>query len=289
MKHRIAFNRMALPGKLPPGDPRWREFTDSWDNLTLEPLDIANFVYQGYAFTTWHNGPRKLDNFICGQHIAVDMDTEDERSSFAALEAHPWVRMYGALLYTTPTHSADRPRARVLFLLDSIINNADAYSEAARFVTAQFDGADEGVHDASRFFYGSRNCELHLPGNVLPLAHLRRFYRKDRAQHAPVRPPTPIVNLPEERERRAGQQGLTDLEKARAALLKVNPWGMDYLRWIGVLAALRREFGDAALPLAVEWAQGKPGEVERKWPGLDTEHSTQTTLGTVYYMAAGGR
>lgn len=175
-RYRIAFNAMALSGKLPMGDPRWAEFNDSFDNLTFTLSQIADHIYRGYAFTTWHEGRRSIEHFICGQHIAVDMDTGDERSTLAALEAHPFARMYASLIYTTPSHTDTAPRARALFLLDAPISSADGYSSAARFIISQFDGADLACNDASRFFYGSLNCDLVIPGHYLPLSHLRHYY-----------------------------------------------------------------------------------------------------------------
>lgn len=183
MRYRIAFNRMALTAKLPSGDRRWAEFNDGFDNLTLSNVEIADQIYKGYAFTTWHDGRRSIENFICGQHIAIDMDTGDARSTLDTLMLHPWVRMYASLLYTTPSHTDHAPRARVVFMLDRCIESATGYTEAAKFVISQFDGADVACSDASRFFYGSLNCDMALPDGVLPVDHLRKFYADWQRKH----------------------------------------------------------------------------------------------------------
>jgi hypothetical protein len=192
MKHAIAVNRMAT-GKLPQGDPRFALFNDSFENKELEPIDLANEIYTGHAYTSWHSGRRKVDNFILAQHIAVDMDTQDERSSFDALMSHDLVRSYASLLHTTPSHKADAPRARVIFLLDEPITEAKSYQAASKFLISQFEGADSACSDASRFFYGSLNCEIRLLEGVLPVEHLRSLYR-----HAA--PPTPPISSPEPRQ-----------------------------------------------------------------------------------------
>ena len=230
-RYRISFSTMALAGKLAQGDPRWADFNDSFENLTLAPVEIANLIYKGYSFTTWHDGRRKLENFICGQHVAIDLDTEDERSTIDALAAHPWVRMYASLIYTTPSHAPEAPRARVLFLLDTPIEKADAYGEIVQFLMAQFDDPDTGCKDASRFFYGSMNCDLAMPDNVLPLAQLRRLYAVDkrtsrRRKPARATPDLPVINLEAERTKRRAaaltQNTPDELEKARAALDKIG-------------------------------------------------------------------
>lgn len=297
-RYRISFNTMQLSGKLPQGDPRWGVFNDSFENLTLAPVEIANLIYKGYAFTTWHDGRRSLANFICGQHVAVDMDCGDERSSLDALTAHPWVRMYASLVYTTPSHTQEAPRARVLFLLDTPIDKADAYGEIVQFVMAQFDGPDTGCKDASRFFYGSRNCNLAMPDNVLPLAQLRRLYAVDkrtsrRRKPARATPDLPVINLEAERTKRRAaaltQNTPDELEKARAALDKIGAYDVDYNTWIGIIAAMRDEFGEAAFPIVERWAQGKPGEVRREWDRVKAGSKKAMHMGTIYYLAAGKR
>jgi hypothetical protein len=290
---------MALSGKLPQGDPRWATFNDSFENLTLAPLEIANLIYKGYAFTTWHDGRRKLEHFICGQHVAIDMDTGDERSSIDTLAEHPWVRMYASLVYTTPSHRPEAPRARVLFLLDQPVDKADAYGEIVQFLMAQFDDPDTGCKDASRFFYGSLNCDMATFDNVLPLTQLRRLYtvdaRKNKRRRAVTRvtPDLPIINLEAERTKRraaALAQNVPDeLEKAAEALRKIGPYDVDYNRWIGIIAAMRDAFGEAAYPIVEAWAQGKPGEVRREWERIKTDSSRAMHLGTIYYLAAGRR
>ena len=206
--------------------------------------------------------------------------------------------MYGALVYTTPSHTEDKPRARVLFLLDSWIESAPAYSEAARFVSSQFEGPDTSVFDASRFFYGSLNCQMSLIGNVLPICQLRRFYAqsarvtKVTTKKAPVA--DRIISLDAERQKRradALQASMPDeLDKVTEALRKIDPYSVDYNRWIGIITALKREFGDAGLSVAESWAKGKPGEVQREWERVRTAgRSKEMHLGTIYYLAAGGR
>jgi hypothetical protein len=177
-RYRIAINDMALSGKLPPGDPRWATFNDSFRNLELPCMEIANAIYTGHAYTNWHAGRRKLDNFQCSQYLAVDMDTDDQRSAFDTLLCHDLVIMYAGLLHTTPSHTAAKPRARIIFLLDQCIMTAASYETAARFLVAQFDGADLACVDGSRFFYGAPNCDAWTSDHVLPLEHLRRYYRQ---------------------------------------------------------------------------------------------------------------
>lgn len=188
MEYKIAINREAT-GKLPP-NARWDVFNDNFENQIMQSLDIANAIYTGHAYSAWHHGRRKVENFHLAQHIAVDLDTEDKRSQIDCLLAHEFVRVYAALLHSTPSHTEATPRTRIVFLLDQPIGNADAYKSAIDFVYSLFPGADPSCVDASRFFYGCKNCRLEWFDNVLPLAHLRTFYQQARRSKPPgQRPP----------------------------------------------------------------------------------------------------
>lgn len=299
-RFRIAFNRMALREKLPKGDPRWGTFNDSFDNLTLSPVEIADQIYKGYAYTTWHSGRRNVENFICGQFIAIDMDSEDDRSRLDVLSEHPFVRMYGGILHTTPSHTEAAPRARVIFLLDRPIETGEGYTEAIRFLIAMF-ASDAACKDAAHFFYGASGCDLRIPDNVLPVSVLRRYYlrwmartAKQQWQRLPTMAHENVISLDAERQRRRSatmEAGAPDdVEKLRTALGKIDPWAIDYNRWIGVIAAAKREFGEPAFGVIESWAQGKPGEVRREWERLKVAgRAKSTSAGTIYYLAAGGR
>ena len=187
---KIAVNKMAT-GKIPQGDGRWGAFNDSFVNQSLEPLEIANSIYTGHAYAGWHKGRRCTENFLLAQHIGVDMDTNDARSSFSVLRQHDFFRAYGGLLHTTPSHSPETPRSRILFFLDVPITDPTAFQAAAKFIVSMFPGADSAVTDASRFFYGAYDCEIEIPFHVLPIHHLRHYYAKQKAdqtaQAAPIK------------------------------------------------------------------------------------------------------
>lgn len=193
MRFRIAVSSMALEGKLEKGDPRWGEFNRSFRNLELEPADIAHLIRTGHAYTCWlKDGWRCRDNFQSAQFIPLDMDTEDGRSAFSELAQHDWVRMYAGLLHTTCSHTPARPRARLLFFLDKPIDDPAGYKAAAQFLAAQFDGADMSSASLCQSFFGASDCEIRLLGTVLPLAHLRVYYRRWRASQPQVRKPSTV-------------------------------------------------------------------------------------------------
>ena len=297
--YRVAVNSMALDGKLPHGDRRWAVFNDSFVNQHVTILDLANSIYTGHAYAAWHDGRRRTDNFISAQHVGIDMDTGDDRSRIDTLKQHDLVKMFGALIHTTPSHTEQNPRARIVFLLDQPVEDPIAYGAVVSFILTQFGSSDESCKDASRFFYGSQNCEIwwddRLP-NVLPLAYIRTLYARWRKtqpeQETPQRTNNKIVRLDDARAQRVEDattksNSPATLDDITRALATIDPWSIDYNRWIGVIAALKREYGDAAMMTAVNWAQGKNGEVEREWARLDTDRANSMHVGTILYMARG--
>jgi len=283
-KIKIAINKNST-GKIPPGDPAWGTFNDEFVNQECDMMELANWIYLGHAYAGWHEGRRCIDNFILAQHLAVDMDTGDDRSSIDVLKDHELVRLWGSMIHTTPSHTKEAPRARVIFMLDQPIFEAKRYSAAAKFVAAQFDGADVQTTDASRFFYGSKDADIHLVGEVLPLLDLRLLYKQWQARQP--------KSTGHQQRGHGGAQFRSDepiAQQLEKALSKLDPWQMEYTDWVRVLMAIHREMGDAGLPLALNWAQGSPGEVERKFRSFKPSGnaSGEVTAATIFKMAGGG-
>ena len=187
---RVAISTMELPGKIKPGDPIWKSFNGSFENLELSPPALGWMIDEGRAFTTWHaNNWRTSANYICGQHLGIDFDTR----SVADALADPFVAKYAALVYATPSSTPEAPRSRAVFLLDSPISQPANYVRAASALIWTFGGAaDRQCKDAARFFYGSLCSMPTRLDNVLPLAVVRALIadyealQQRPAQAAPV-------------------------------------------------------------------------------------------------------
>jgi hypothetical protein len=92
----------------------------------------------------------------------------------------------------------------------------------------------------------------------------------------------------EDREPSATYAG-ADLARVADALEYVDPNDIGYTTWQGIIAAIHDAFGDEALDTVVDWANGKPGEVEAKWGSYDREYTGKpATLDTVFYLARKG-
>ena len=180
--YRIAVSTWALDHKLAPGAPEWSAFNASFTNQSLTPFDFAHAIYDGHPFTTWHaNNWRTSANYVCGQHLGLDFDAGDQTSTLPALLSNPFIHRHANILYTTPSHTPEAPRARVVFLLDTPIMQATNYALAAAALLWLFGTADRQCKDAARFFYGSMRCEMEMFDNVLSLATIKHIIAQYQA------------------------------------------------------------------------------------------------------------
>lgn len=252
----LAVSQFELPVKLQSGDPQWPAFNASFVNHELSATDIQDVVYAGWSITTQLKAPwRTTENYLRGQHIGLDFDTEDERSTLATLAQDRFISKYGSFVHTTRSHTEEKPRARVVFLLDQPIYQGKNYALAATALIWLFGSADRQCKDCVRFFYGAQYQEQVPIGNVLPLEVVQRLI--GQYQETGQR----------EKRARTGASYLppADQSEVAEALRSIPPWQIDYDDWVAVLMALHAEFGEAGLPLAESWADGKEGEVVQKW------------------------
>lgn len=203
----IAFSSMRLQHKIPHGAPLWGPFNDSFANYTLTLEEIAEMIYEGRPYTTWHIGRRKRKNFLLGQHLALDFEGSagwGSATTLGALAQDPFISRYGALLYTTPSHRppAD-PRARVLFVLDRPIQRAENQVRAATALLALYRFSDPACKDPCRFYYGSPRCDMLMLDNVLPLDKVIEMIEAHEARQRPAWRPQP--HLPFDAARRIAQ------------------------------------------------------------------------------------
>lgn len=282
MAHKISFSRMALDKKIESGDPVWPQFNASFVNQEIEMIDIANLIYLGHPFTTWHaNNWRETKNFLAAGHLALDFDTGDERSSIDYLIKDDFIQKYAALIYTTPSHTEASPKGRALFLLDNPIEQGKNYTRSVMALIWLFSGVttpDRKCKDPCRFFYGSKNCQIELIDNVLPLDLVQYLIGQYEATGDAQKKTVEAKNY----------KPSTADEKEIADALRVIPaWGIDYEEWYKVLMGIHNHLGDAGLGLAQSWGQGEDGEINKLWRCFkpNGNGSGTVTIKTVFKLA----
>jgi hypothetical protein len=270
-----------LTQKIPYHDPYWPTFNASFVNEELTQIQIAAALYEGRPITTWQkNNWRHSRNYIAGQHLGIDFDTMDKRSTLDTLRADSFIAHHAAILYTTPSHTPATPRSRALFLLDTPIQQAKNYALAAAALLWVFGAADRQCKDPARFFYGGKPgaCEMDWLNNELSLNLVKDLIRRYQETGA-------------QQQRRLARkyEGVTpDEKKVSDALHHIDAWGIEYDEWLSVLMAIHSAFpGMNGEQMAEAWAQGKEGEVTQKWRSFkaDGNVSGRVGIGTLFALA----
>jgi len=179
MKFHIAYNPNYI-NKVPPGSQNYWHFNCSFKNGygTLE--QIANVVKHGHCITSPHHHIHNTNpdgkrttyrvkaNVIECQIAGFDFDTKDYRSSFEHILSYPLFDNY-ALLYTTASHTAEKPKARAFMPLSEPIPPEDMEIFLRSFLDKEsgdlYGWADISCKDSSRLFYGSKDAEIRFPPN----------------------------------------------------------------------------------------------------------------------------
>jgi hypothetical protein len=187
-----------------PGTP-WKDRTE-WEkrcamaltyNMHCEEMTLARLVYLKYCgatITAWHTGGancrvkttfrdgkpvphspegcpgplhRANANFELAMHLAADFDT---LSSIQEVLNHPVVQQYAAVVYHTPSSTDEKPRLRVIFLLDDEITDGAIYRDVILAMMWKFDGTpDPSCKDYCRLFYGCFGRKPAYRDRILPV------------------------------------------------------------------------------------------------------------------------
>ena len=152
-------------------NPKWEIFTTQCENVELTVPEFADHINQGHAFCAQHKKRKKNSNFTGINILTVDID---KGTTFEQLLADPFVQLYATIIYTTPSHTSENHRLRLVFLLDRLITDSAEMRMAYQGIIRKF-GGDESCKDACRGFFGSTNSNPIILGNVLPEDELAKI------------------------------------------------------------------------------------------------------------------
>jgi hypothetical protein len=136
----------------------------TFKNVDMTPQELIAHVSAGYPFCAEHkNGRRKAENFTASDVLAVDVD--DGLSLDEAL-AHSYIKDKCSFLYTTPSHTPEQHRFRLVFEIENTITDANDMEHALTGLVAKV-GGDKACTDACRMFFGNDQASVTLIGNKL--------------------------------------------------------------------------------------------------------------------------
>lgn len=195
MTHKIKYAFSIHTGvKDKPDEASRRKLGKGWEPVEMSEAELAECIQEGWAIAPqYRGGNRKTANFTIAGFLAADVDSgltlDDARN-------HPFVLRYAALLHTTVSHTAERHRFRIIFLLDEAILNAAYWADAQLGIALKM-GSDATVTDGGRLFFGSSNATIFHLGRTMPpdvVAGLVARGRDVRASRRPGGGQLPIVS-----------------------------------------------------------------------------------------------
>lgn len=152
-------------GKMPKDATRqrWARFNGSFEEVETTPLDMLKNIYQGWAVcNVFSDNRRKKANFVESHFMGFDFDNEDDQSRLSTLfKPGAFSDLFSSFGYTTPSHSEEKPRARVVVIFNEPIKDIDRHEELYIALGWMFKATmDEQCKDALRLFYGSPECKM---------------------------------------------------------------------------------------------------------------------------------
>ena len=129
-----------------------------WITADLEFEEIYELISAGGnaiapALSSDH---RTEENFLSHEIALVDIDGG---MTLEQLQAHPFYQLYGSGYYTTPSHTAEDPRFRIIYRLPCPIPDPEAMRIIYQGLMALHGSADIACKDSARLFYGTINAE----------------------------------------------------------------------------------------------------------------------------------
>ncbi len=186
----------ALKGKAPARFD-WAAYYRTCRRALLTPRELAVHVWRGYAFMPVWERARREENFIGAGHVALDFDAGDETSSLDYLmRPGTFAWLFASFGYTTPSHTDEAPRARLVFVLQDAIGDPAEYRavyQAVAWAIAR-DGSqtDPSCKDSLRLYYGSPGCVVSPNWSVLGTATIKQIRDEYDAAHPAAAPTRPL-------------------------------------------------------------------------------------------------
>ena len=287
MKIKLSINRNLINK----GNP-WQ---DGWQNAEMSPDELLAHIREGFAFSQAvlkeGVGTKKPEvaDVIEAWLVPVDIDNTlktwnketkkyDERLKSTAegyysledVKVDAYVNENALFVYTTPNHTAEHHRFRIVFLLNEPISSPDDYKRIATVLINKFQ-SDKSCNNIDRLFYGSAGCKYRFIGKSISIADLDIMEPQAKEQTKEI-----------QRYKDSNLNGTISEELAAEMLACIPGNNIGYYEWFGVLSAIGNYFDEStALRLIEGWAPD-----EKYGTAYKLKHrGVRYGMGTLIHMA----
>jgi Origin of replication binding protein len=161
-RYRLSINRHIID-KHKDGDTRF--YAEGFENERSTIEELADEVRRGHAFAPELAGCRRAENFRAADLIPVDLD---HPCSIDEVLRHPLIQAAGVLVYTTASHTDERPRFRVVLATAETITDSPTMRALMRSAMLRLNG-DPAATDPTRIAFGNRAAKVWLfPDRRMP-------------------------------------------------------------------------------------------------------------------------
>jgi len=128
-----------------------------WITAELPFEDIYEMLsVGGYAFAPALNSDHRIEeNFVSHELALVDIDGG---MTLEELQTFPFYQLYGSGFYTTPSHTAEQHKFRILYRLPCAITDGETMRVIYEGLLAVHGFADIACKDPVRLFFGTINA-----------------------------------------------------------------------------------------------------------------------------------
>lgn len=136
-----------------------------WKNVEITVEELIKHIKQGFAYThQFTGGHRSRETFMQTDLLIADIDNELDKNpeNYLTIEqalANPLVKDYSTFIHTTASHTPERHRFRIIFVLDRTIFSADAY-EAMYETLMGLIPTDPATKSCAQLFFGFDQTEI---------------------------------------------------------------------------------------------------------------------------------
>jgi len=148
----------------------------NWQTIDESFADIYEIItVDGFASSAALTNQHKCEkNFQSRELVMIDID---ENMTLIDLHDNEFYMTYGAGFYTTPSHTEEHHKFRILFKLQTPITDYEKMKRLHTALMLIYPQSDESCKDATRIFFGTVKCALRdKRNNILDDAMVEQLF-----------------------------------------------------------------------------------------------------------------
>ena len=244
----------------------WITIDTNWDEV-FEIITVDG-VATAAALTSEN---RCEANYESRQLVMVDIDSGMKVED---LSSNQFYQDYGAGYYTTPSHTEENHRFRIMFITQEPITDPKVMRKIIRGLLMVYESADVSCKDAARLFFGTVNAaKSEKRSNILSFTMISILSEMVDAYDQEQAPPEVIAYTPVSDDKR----------KRIIELLKHTPV-YNYTKWRDIGWAMKKEgfsLSDYQYVTNGMMKQKSSDDAAAIWKDATGSGSSQVTMGTI--------